>query len=214
MSQFETRVSEAEKAAKFYFSITRPALDPNTNKPTVYMTFKPLSAMDPKERSMLQPTSDVAHFLNSWMTLITAYNSISLDVNDRFLEEYETKFFTDDKILDDAADTRPFDDQHQRLLEYTLKAIEDAIEMIYVPAECKQEILKDARALKNRTPSLTKNQVVRGVARIFAKIKLKGYDFATAFNEELPKTIGKIFAEKGVNYVLEQLPKLLHHFLP
>ncbi len=91
---------------------------------------------------------------------------------------------------------------------------DDAIEMIYVPAECKQEILKDARALKNRTPSLTKNQVVRGVARIFAKIKLKGYDFATAFNEELPKTIGKIFAEKGVNYVLEQLPKLLHHFLP
>lgn len=211
--EFSIFLYDSTSSGKFYFNITRPSLDPNSNKPSVHITFKPLSAMDPKERSMLQPISDVAHFLSSWTTLITAYNSLSLDVNDRFLIEYESSFFADYKILDDEADTKPFDDQHQRLLEYTLQAIEDAIRVIDVPTETKREILGETKALKNRIPSLTKNQVARSVARICAKIKLKGYDFVTALNKELPKTIGKIFAEKGVNYVIEQLPRLLHHFL-
>jgi hypothetical protein len=162
---------------------------------------------------MAQLISDVAQLLTNWTALVRAYNETSLDVNDRFLEDYETSFFSQYKILDPDADTKPFDDQHQKLLEYTLEGFEQAIEVIDVPMETKRDILKDTSELKNRIPSLTKNQVVRGLAKITAKIKLKGYDFASAFYQEIPKTIAKIFAEKGVKFVLEQIPKLLHHFL-
>jgi hypothetical protein len=210
---FSIFLHDSSSSGKFYFNITQPILDANTKRSTVHLTFKPRGVTDPREYSMTQLVSDVAQLLANWIALVRAYNEISMDVNDRFLEEYETTFFADYKILGPDADTKPFDDRNQKLLEYTLEGFEEAIEVMDVPMETKQDILKDTSELKNRIPSLTKNQVVRGVANILAKIKLKGYDFATAFNEELPKTIAKIFAEKGVNLVLEQLPKLLHHFL-
>ena len=208
-------LQDSTSSGKFYFSITQPRLDANNKNVTnVHVTFKPRNTSDPKEHSMMQPVTAIAQILSHWNSLVRAYHEISLDINDRFLEQYESSFFSQYKVLDSHADTKPFDDQHQKLLEYTLEGFEQAIEVIDVPLEAKQEILMATSVLKNSIPALTKNQVVRGLAKITAKIKLKGYAFFTSFYEELPKTLSKIFAEKGVHYVLEQIPKLLHHFLP
>jgi hypothetical protein len=173
----------------------------------------------------------VSGYLANWLGLVKAYNDISLNVNDRFLSAYETEFFSDYKIFDADGDILPFDEYHQKLLEYTLEAVEYAIENVGMDADC--------MALSERNYS--KNDTSFDAALIGANITIFMADYSSTsekyllvFREGLvreqlkerlvnPLSLEKykLFCEKLIkendNADIEQLYRLAHfglrHFL-
>lgn len=156
----------------------------------------------------------VSGYLANSLGLVKAYNDISLNVNDRFLSTYETEFFSDYKIFDADADISPFDEYHQKLLEYTLEAVEYAIENVGMDADCKKELLTQAADLKTRIPTLKKNQVALAWSRFSAKLKLLGPDVKNAVLEEAKKQLVKILFEHGWRFLSETIPRMIHHLMP
>ena len=209
---FSVYIHDKKSIGKFYYNITNPSLDSNTHKGKVHITYKPRHQSDPGEYSTFTNIDRVGDSLAGWLDLVTAYNKISLDVNDRFIDKYQEEFFSDFRIIEDDADAAPFDDQQQKLLGYTLEAFEEAIEVIDFPEERKSDILRDTIDLKNKIAILTKNQVVRLWSRLIAKIKIQGHDFNKVFYEEARKSLAKAMLERGYSFLSEQVPKLLHHF--
>lgn len=210
-ADFLVRFSDRTSGGRFFYTISNPRLDVNTKKSGVHVNYKPKHYSDNGEHSTLLEMNKVEESIAHWLNIIKAYDRVSLDPNDKFLNQYAEEIFTELQIIDTDADAAPLNDRQQRLLTYILDGIEEAVEVVDVPPPQKTEIISEANKLKARIPSLTKNQAISWLAKIFAKLKLLGQNKFEKIKEEASKAIIKILIEKGIELIKDQLPHLIHY---
>jgi hypothetical protein len=208
-ADFFVRFSDRTSGGRFSYIIDNPRLDVNSNKSVVNVNYRPKHHLDNGEYSMLLEMNAVDESIGRWLELIKAYDRLSLDPQDRFLNQYTEEIYPEILIIDSEADSTPLNDRQQRLLIYILDGIEEAIETVAVSPPKKVEILSEVNNLKDRIPSLTKTQAISWLAKIFAKLKLLGQKSYEKIKEEASKIIIKMLLEKGIEIIKDQWPHIV-----
>lgn len=200
---------------KFYFKIERPKLSDGEVRSKII--YKPYNKTNLKAPIWLgyssYPLLLIPEEIDSWVKLVKEYQVVSLDVNDRFLNQYHEEYIEELRSLDEDADTKPFNEKQQIFLFYGLEEYEKVIEATQIPSKQKEEILRDIKDLKKRISTLTKSQVISLLARLKAKIKLAGVNFVMEVIKKVPDAFAKIIAEKSLNFAGDQLHHLVNHFI-
>lgn len=211
--ELEIRIFELAASDTFYYSIKDPRYEQRPPSSMVTVNYKPRHASDKSAYGAGMDIDQVEGSFNMWLDLVRDYSSISLDVEDEFLNQYQKEYFEELKSVDVDADTAPFNDKQQRLLYYTLESIEEAIIEINNPQIPGTEIIEDSRKLREQIPKLTKNQVISKFSNIRAKIKIHGLEFTSKLGKKVSEIMAKKVIEHTIDYVLTHGPKFLEHFI-
>ncbi|MGI4806379.1 MAG: hypothetical protein ACRYFL_16545 [Janthinobacterium lividum] len=139
----------------------------------------------------------VWQFFENWVKILKEYDSIDLSQEDEFIKHYQEEYFEEWKIVDEDTNEKPFNNQQQiaifRLLEYVeTKLKEDENQDSELT-----HIIQETESLKANIQNLTKNAVVKGLSKIFAKIKKKGLPLLFEVLKEVKKEIIKKVITEG-----------------
>ncbi|GGA82188.1 hypothetical protein [Puia dinghuensis] len=208
-SDFYIRLHDLTAGGRFSYTIENPQMD-SSKRSVVFVEYTPRHASDNGKYNAIIEIGSVELSIYRWLDLIIAYYNVSLDPTDRFLETYQEEFREEFSCLDEDADVSPFGDVQQKLLTWWLEAIEEVVVETDAPEDRKSAIVTDIKELKQRIPSLTKNQTIKLLSRIFAKIKLTGQNTLIVVKQEGPKVLVKLAIERGVKFTQDHLPQALH----
>lgn len=147
-----------------------------------------------------------AHF-PLWIKLIEEYNSIETIFDDPILKSYQDEFLNETKLDDADADIRPFTTDIILRLDRHLEHIETKIEEYGTPEN--QEEIKEIKLLtqelRKDITTKTKNQVVRKLVNIWAKISKQGTklikEFLTEGGKQMVKETVKYLIGKGIEMI-------------
>jgi hypothetical protein len=210
---FEVKFFDHTYPEKYFFEIKNPRLDQRPPKTFVTVYYKPRNRINKEHYSAGFEAAKVYEIFQIWVELVRSYSTISLDVDDQFLKQYENEYFTEFKILDEDADRAPFSDAQQKLLYYTLESIEEAIVELNDSTVNTDEIVKETRNLRERISTLTKNQNMGWYSRIFARIKLKGPGYALKLGKKVGEILMTKGVEMGIDYLKTEAPKWIAVYL-
>jgi hypothetical protein len=177
---------DLDRSSEMYFKI----LSTSTEKGKIYAIIK----RQPRHSSDLsvyqvnvEPDKLIAHF-NDWIKIIREYNSVQSVLDDPIIKAYEEEFYQEYKIMEEDADRVPFNLNQQLLLDKYLDTVVKKIEK-FKGTEKETEALnisKEATSLKMELTSLSKNQTMKRLSKIWAKLRKFGIDtFKTLWKEAL-----------------------------
>jgi hypothetical protein len=168
---FELRGKGASN--NFYFTVRKDGAD------SFSINVSPSSETSLYEfRSGLKSKS-LKFYLEKWEELLNRYDDLkSPFFDDPVVSEYEDEFFTQWKILEEDADTKPFDLQRQLLID---KYLETSIQKLEAQKTKENEeeieaVKAQATEVRQNLTRQTKNQVVRGLAKFWAMARKMGLD--------------------------------------
>jgi len=139
--------------------------------------------------------------IKQWSSIIQAYNEIPFfREDDKMVSKYTEEFFEEYKILEDGADKEPFDLEKQVLID---KYLESSILFLEQYEQENEDVdltdaKNEAQQLKKNLTNLSKNQVVKGLAKFWAKCRKKGLPILKEVFFELAKEIVKELGKKMI----------------
>lgn len=202
-------LKDRDPESNFYFSVSEPRIE---NQKSIVNTYRrPHNQLSLSDSTVVTETDSVLPYIQSWLTLIRAYNSISLTPEDAFLKIYEQEYFDQFAMTDEDAATAPFSDRKQKELIYILELLEEQVSEFEEQDEATLEIIQESQHLKDNIQKLTKNEAIRWFSRITAKIKMKGHKFSSEIWGSVKKELIDYLVKKGVEAAVDGATTLLHH---
>lgn len=180
-----------EEGYNFIFTIDDLQLDERNKHTSRYYYYKsPQNEISTNSTQSWGTTQQVIFQFKEWLDILNRYEKIKFI--DPITEKYQTEIFENLKIVDEDADSIPFEtDQQIFLIQYLDKSIQyleekkDEYEVI--------EIIEEAQDLKKSVTSLPKNSSMKKLSSIFAKSKKKGMtlfkDLMVMFKKDLMKKL-------------------------
>jgi hypothetical protein len=197
-------VIDKDKDSPFYFKILSCEL---INGQSYFLIEKaPVSESNNNGGQIKSPFDSVASIYTDWINLIRKFEAITFTENDEFIKRYEHEFYTDFKIVDDDADTAPYDLPLQLQIYTLLENVEQYLEN--QPEEpVIKELIQETKQLKEDIPNLTKNALAKKVAKILAKARKHGIGLLKKVIEEGTKEIIK----RGIGMGIEHSSDITRH---
>ncbi|WP_428330390.1 hypothetical protein [Mucilaginibacter sp.] len=191
----------------FYFMITNPSLTGDF-RPFFNFKYFPENENNSTNTGYNNELPVILEHFENWITLLRAYQDLTWDEETAFTKAYEEEFFTDFEILDDDAATAPFDHQRQvlifELLDYVIKKLnENKIEDTDISV-----IITDSYELRDNIQNLSKQNAVRKLSSIFAKIKKKGLALLLEIINEAKKEMIKRALTGGIDDLISFVHRL------
>ncbi|MGO4773479.1 hypothetical protein ACEN2I_17610 [Flavobacterium sp. W22_SRS_FK3] len=181
----------------FYFHVGIPDKK-SKGAPTLFPTyFKPDRLDSESTFSGEANKNQIVEYFYEWISIVADYNSISFN---------EEEIFSDFVIIDDDAETKPFDN-HQQIILYTfLETTVNLLEEKHPNNNNVEEIIQEANSLKNEIPLLTKRIAFKRFSKVLAKLrKFNPITYRDVY-DVAKKEVIKHLLLKGV----ETLPKLVN----
>ncbi|KRT13829.1 hypothetical protein ASU31_22600 [Pedobacter ginsenosidimutans] len=147
-----------------------------------------------------------AHFIN-WISFVNAYNDLVLNSKDKIRNYYEDLYSADFEILDEDADSVPFELERQLLIEQFAIL---CIDVLNRDPESNRELIQDAIEIRDTVQNSTKKEIIRKISKFFAKIARKSLPLLKELASEAKKTIFKKAIEFGLKEIQEILIKGYH----
>jgi hypothetical protein len=168
----------------FFFLVNRQSSDKNGVHYLVEC--KPKNDIDISINSFWATPDDIGNFLKIWLDSINKYNSMNSIFDDPILKANQERFEEEFKILDDDADTSSFSWSQQIAIdEYIAKTIQRISEFKEGKTESEivqlDEIINDFKKVQQNLTKETKNEVVKGLAKGWAKIQKFGMELIKKF---------------------------------
>lgn len=190
----------------FYFVVGVPDKK-SKGTPTLFpMHFRPGKHTSEGITSGEVDREKIIEYFSTWVKIIEDYNSVSFDQEEDFLKFYEEEIFSEFEIIDDDAETKPFDTNQQIILYTFLQATINYLEKEYTNNEIVDDIINEANSLKNEIPLLTKRIASKRFSQVLAKIR--------KFNPITFKDVYDVAKKEVIKYLLlkgvEIVPKLVN----
>lgn len=153
---------------------------------------------------------DVVVQFQAWVKLIRDIHDTPSVHDDNFAKSYSDFYFNEFKIVDDDADTSPFNPDQQDLVELYLDSLSKAIENANdnVDDITKVELLSEIKEIKVALPTSTKTKVMKGITKVFGKLYKQSKTLAKEIVTEAKKYLIKKLFDLGIEYG----PKILEAF--
>lgn len=190
----------------FYFVIGIPDKK-SKGKPTLFPIYFTPTAHDSEGVTSGEVNrSQIIEYFSTWIKIIQDHNFISFDQEEDFLKIYEEEIFSEFEIIDDDAETKPFDTNQQIILYTFLQATANHLEKEYPNNNVIKEIIEEANSLKDEIPLLTKRIASKRFSKVLAKIR--------KFNPITFKDVYEVAKKEVIKYLLlkgvETLPRLVN----
>jgi len=194
---------DKDVTSDFYFVIKQ--FNEKTNK--FLVEYKPANQGTISSTANWYSTDELNHNFPLWVKIIDEYNSTETIFDDPILQTYQDEFLNEIKLEDDDSDKKPFSTEIILRLDKHLEHIENKIEE-YKSEENQNEIIEIkllAQDLRKEITKKTKNQVVRKLVNIWAKISKQGTilikEFLTEGGKQLVKETIKFLIGKGIELI-------------
>ena len=109
------RYEDADEESDFFFQINKFNTDNGVFSFTV--SYKPASLDDLSIRTKNVKFEQVNTLLESWGKIIKMFNETAFFIDDPITNSYTEEFYNTYKIIEDDADTKPFDIRRQILID-------------------------------------------------------------------------------------------------
>ncbi|KAA9356875.1 MULTISPECIES: hypothetical protein [Larkinella] len=204
-------VKDIQNGFEFHFAVTDWKTD--TGKMLFRITRYPYSSdsVDPKESWIEE--RNLKEVWERWVGLVDYYRTVDPfdGSKDPILEQYQDEFFENFEMLDEDAETKPFDLDKQVLIDrylgdtiHRLQAksrdpeISDADRQVYLDLIFKTNHLKETQTTQSQ------NQTVKELTGIWAYARKKGLKYLEIFKSEAIKELMK----SGIKYLIENFEEI------
>ncbi|MBK8087606.1 MAG: hypothetical protein IPK31_06485 [Chitinophagaceae bacterium] len=202
------KLKDKDENSDFYFEVLRQ--EPSNGNPGYIIEFKPTSKNDTNSHKVWTKLETIISFANTWIQIITEYNSIQTIYDDPVIKQYEEEFYKDFKIVDDDAETSRFNFSQQLLLLSYVENLEKYIaEEEEFTIDDKEELLKEANTLKHKIATESKDSYIKKQSTFWAKVRKKSIKACEFTLKEFAKVVIKNAAEKGLTISWDTVP---HYF--
>jgi vacuolar-type H+-ATPase subunit E/Vma4 len=190
----------------FFFIIDTPDSSANSLGTTFFNTIvKPGSAKDMTSEARERTVKYIIEKVNEWIQIIKEYHSISFDIDDQFLKQYEDEIYIEFENIDEDAKQSPFDLNQQLVLYKFLEATVYYLSENHPDNRTVEQIISETNSLKDDISNVSKSVATRRLSKILAKIR--------KFNPLTYKDIYDVAKKEVIKYLLqkgvEALPKLV-----
>jgi hypothetical protein len=157
---------------RFYFRVYKP--NQNNNLVSFFnFQFAPENENSLKPLALNNNFDHVASYFQSWLKIVKEYNDVTFTETDYFTKKYEEEFYADFEIIEEDAETNPFEHNKQIFLYNLLEYVERELQKNEGDEEI-THLISETTELKNNLQNLTKKVVIRKMSIIFSKVKKKG----------------------------------------
>ena len=178
------RFKDKDPNSNFFYQIQNYRLNKETFTYTVHRA--PHNDKTIEDRSYSFTFNELLKDFENWKNIIKHYNEIPFFADDEILNRYAYEFYEMAKILEDDADTSPFDIKRQLLLD---QYIDHSLEIINQYQEENEDIdLTDIREIANEIKDnqtrLSKNETIKLLSKFWATAREQGIPFFKRFVSE------------------------------
>jgi hypothetical protein len=192
---FEIVIEDKSKYSDFKFSVSNPTQN-SSNKIIFEAEFNPTSSISLASRKVPTEENSIVTLLEQWTNLIKAYNKTELSAEESILKEYEQEFYANFEILDEDADTKPYELEKQVIIHNYF------VNVIHILKQNEKEnadLIKEAEEIKEEIPSMTKRTTVKRISGFFAKVRKKSLPLLKEVLELGRKEVFK----RGIKFLLD-----------
>ena len=199
-------VEDRDDSSDFIFHIREVSVLGKSQSVMFTFTVYPQSADKMKSAGLYCDRAKTFKYYKDWSRLVSQYHSVNLTSDQAILLKYEEEFYTQFEIVDEDAETEPFDLPKQLLID---ALYEKTIEVLEKNPEENEELIKEAKEIKEDIPNMTKKTTVRKTSKFLAKLRKKGLKL---LQEVLTELKGELI-KRGVGSFLDNLPDWWTHLL-
>lgn len=165
---FKMVLKDKDFTSNFRFIIHEAKFEKSVASFTI--EFNPTNSSSLVPRKVVQNPQGVKSSLDIWVNLIKHHNKVKIHPEDDFVNHYQEEFENWFAVDEDDADTAPFDQKRQVLIDNILEA---AIKVLKDNADIsdQEDLIQEAQELRKKSASQTKNQTVDALGKLYAKIR-------------------------------------------
>lgn len=182
----------------------------NYDKSKYVFEFKPANTSSAKHTISQTSINDLGKQFQNWINLIRDIHETPSVHDDNFVKQYAKFYYNEFKIVDEDANTSPFDPNQQDLVEVYLLYLSTTIEKSgdKLADTTKNELLSEIKLIKENLATTTKNQVMKGITNVFGKL----YKTSKSLAKEIVTEAKKHLIKKLIEFGIEYGPKILEAF--
>jgi hypothetical protein len=172
--------------------------------------WKPVDSARASHSARQGSIQEVSAQFDKWVKLIREINETQSVHDDIYSKYYSDFYFNEFKIVDNDADTSPFNPIQQDLLELYFDSLSNAIESStgQLGDIIKTELISEIKEIKLALNTSTKTKVMKGITKVFGKLYTTSKPFAKEVITEAKKRLIKKLFDLGIEYG----PKILEMF--
>lgn len=155
----------------FAFYIGDPERDEEARQTEFAVTYTPENEDSLSHIRRSAWTDDIETLFNEWINLVNEFNNINFTEEETFTRFYENEIFEIFEIMDDDAETHPFNNFQQIILYKFLSATILHLENKYYNDIIVKNICSESTELRDNIQNLTKKEFTKRFSKILAKIK-------------------------------------------
>ena len=188
---------DKDPESDFYFRIEK--FEPKNNQ--FLVDFKPSTANTISNSRTWHTIDGVNKKFKDWTNLINEYNSTETIFDDPIILGFAEDYLNEIKIIEPDAEYKPFNPRQLLLLDEHLEKIESGISKYKTDSNAIiiDEIISETRELRDNLTKKPKNQILRKMTLIWAKISKQGLPLIKEFISEGVKEAIKI----GIKALIE-----------
>ncbi|WP_321371986.1 hypothetical protein [uncultured Draconibacterium sp.] len=166
---FMLLIEDKSKSSNFKFLVSNPHQNPQ-NKILFNAEYNPQNSSSIASRKTTVEDKSVISYLEQWTNLIRQYNKISLTTEQSIINEYEKEFYDNFEIVDEDADTHPYELSKQVMISNYFAHV---IKVLEAHEDENAELIKEAEEIRESIPKMTKKTTIKRISRFFAKVRNK-----------------------------------------
>ncbi len=169
-----------DKESNFFFTINDYQINAG-GEILYFIVRKPYTKRDLGNHEGWVPLKTVKLEFDAWIEIIKGYEKAKFIYDDPILQSYQEKFEKKFEIIDDDANTSPFDLEQQVFLDKYLDGVQGQVKQLKVGRnEEEQELLtgieNDVSEIKKNLTKESKKKIVQRLSRLWAKAQKVGLD--------------------------------------
>lgn len=180
-------IHDKESSSGYFFNVINDPsrLNNNSDGSAILCQFLPKGLHDISIQTVFIKRDQLSNYLNGWVKIIKTYNSTESVYDDPYVRKYQKHYFEEFKIVDEDADTAPFDPVQQDAIDEYLEYVEQKLlehrQEASADKEFVDELISETRDTGKQLAITTKNKVFTRITTIWAK--------AYKYNKKLAKDL-------------------------
>jgi hypothetical protein len=174
----------------------------NYNGGNYVVEMKPIDETGTRHHIFQDNIESVIRHFEKWIKLIRDIHDTPSIHDDNFTKSYTDFYFNEFKVIDTDAEVSPFNPEQQELIELYIESVSDSINIATEPIdnELKSKLISELKEIGDTLSKSTKNQVMRNLSKIYAKLHKISKSFAKGILSEAKKKLFSKLIQLGIEY--------------
>jgi hypothetical protein len=199
-NDFRLVIKDLDLTSNYSFTIDSPILT-KENRINYRLTFAPTNRLVMETKKLVATSADnqVINNFKNWVAILKIYQTVDIHPTNKVLRDYQEKFYSSFKFLDDEADDKPLPFKYQKQISELLILMIGEFEK---DDEIGKEIIEEIIELNKCIPQLTQGQIKGAVSWVLAKLIYNGKGVVNRIAKNATNAgIGQAFIE-GIKLIM------------